>query len=234
MLSDRLCVKYGRRVHLSEAATMRFISQYTSIPVPRVLCAFTRNGWTYIVIERIRGHMIGSGRVKRSEEPKTKLLAQLKEMICELRELKPPETMGVASVDGGSLYDCRIPGPSIRFGPFDTTQDFHRYLRMGREFDSRHDSDIQDLIKQQSKSWPLVFYHSDLSSLNILARGDNIVGIIDWETAGWYPHTGNILLPAKSTHKTHFGSMRLINSYYQCRRSWRWKKSVKNTLEMFE
>ena len=29
--------------------------------------------------------------------------------------------------------------------------------------------------------------HGDLSSLNILVRGDEIVGIIDWETAGWYP-----------------------------------------------
>ncbi|KAJ5218979.1 kinase-like protein [Penicillium cinerascens] len=187
MLTDRLCVKYGRRVHLSEASTMRFISQHTLIPVPRVLCAFTRNGWTYIVMERIRGDMIGSGWVHRSEESKTKLLAQLREMIRELRELKPPETMKVASVDGGSLYDCRILGPSMRFGPFDTTKDFHRHLRMGMEFNSKLDADVKDLIKQQSKSWPLVFSHGDLSSLNILARGDKVVGIIDWETAGWYP-----------------------------------------------
>jgi len=32
-----------------------------------------------------------------------------------------------------------------------------------------------------------VFTHGDLSSLNVLVRGDQIVGIIDWETAGWYP-----------------------------------------------
>lgn len=59
MLNDRLCLKYGRRVHLSEASTMRFISEHTSIPVPKVLCAFTRSGWTYIVIERIQGHIVG-------------------------------------------------------------------------------------------------------------------------------------------------------------------------------
>lgn len=61
MLTDGLCVEYGRRVHLSEASTMRFISQYISIPVPKVLCAFTRSGWTYIVMERIKGDIIGSG-----------------------------------------------------------------------------------------------------------------------------------------------------------------------------
>ncbi|RHZ74236.1 hypothetical protein CDV55_107070 [Aspergillus turcosus] len=187
MLTDRLCVKYGSLVHLSEASTMRFISQHTSIPVPKVFCAFTRSGRTYIVMERIKGHMIGSGWVKRSEDSKAKLLSQLANIVREMRDLQPPEGVGVASVDGGSLYDCRIPGPSLRFGPFDTIQDFHRHLRRGMDFDSRLDPEIQELIKQQSKSWPLVFTHGDLSSLNILARGDNIVGIIDWETAGWYP-----------------------------------------------
>ncbi|KAJ5720912.1 kinase-like protein [Penicillium malachiteum] len=187
MLTDGICVKYGRRVHLSEASTMRFISQHTSIPVPKVLCAFTRSGWTYIVMERIEGDIIGNGWVKRSEDSKAKLLSQLAEKIREMRGLRPPEGTMIASVDDGSLFDCRIPGPSLRFGPFDTIQDFHRHLRMGMEFDSRLDTDIQELIKGQSKSWPLMFTHGDLSSLNILVRGDDIVGIIDWETAGWYP-----------------------------------------------
>ncbi|KAJ5427846.1 Aminoglycoside phosphotransferase [Penicillium cf. griseofulvum] len=135
---------------------MRFISQHTSIPVPKVLCAFTRSGWTYIVMERIRGDIIGEGWVNRSEDSKAKLLSQLAEKIREMRELQP-------------------------------IQNFHRHLRMGMDFDSRVDLEIQELIKQQSKTWPLVFTHGDLSSLNILARRDDIVGIIDWETAGWYP-----------------------------------------------
>lgn len=57
---------------------------------------------------------------------------------------------------------------------------------MGMDFDSSLDPEVQELIRLQNKSWPFVFTHSDLSSLNILVRGDNIVGIIDWETAGWY------------------------------------------------
>lgn len=187
MLTDGLCVKYERRVHLSEASTMRFISQHTSIPVPKVICAFTRSGRTYIVMERIKGDIIGRGWAKRSEDSKAKLLSQLAGMVREMRDLEPSQGMRVASVDGGSLFDCRVPGPSLRFGPFDTIQDFHRHLRMGMEFDSRLDPEMQELIKQQSKSWPLVFTHGDLSSLNFLVRGDDIVGIVGWETAGWHP-----------------------------------------------
>lgn len=138
-------------------------------------------------MERIQGNIIGSGWVSRNEESKAKLLAQLGAMIREMQELNPPEGMGVASVDGGSLYDGRLPGPSPRFGPFDNQQDFHCQLREDLEFDSTLPPDIQDMIKQQSKSWPLKFTHGDLSCLNILVRGDDVVGIVDWETSGWYP-----------------------------------------------
>jgi thiamine kinase-like enzyme len=138
-------------------------------------------------MERIKGDIIGNGWLKRSEESKAKLLSQLKSTIAKMREIQPPEGMVVASLDGGSLYDSRIPGPSLCFGPFSTTQEFHRHLRSGMELDPRVDTELQDLIVQQNRSWPLVFTHGDLSSLNILVRGDGIVGIIDWETAGWYP-----------------------------------------------
>ncbi|KAI9927112.1 hypothetical protein ASPWEDRAFT_55379 [Aspergillus wentii DTO 134E9] len=186
MLTDRLCVKYGTLVDLTEASTMRFIAQNTSIPVPKVLCAFKHHDSTYIVMERIKGDMIGAGWVRRSDESKAKLLSQLKKMIEEMRALQPPEGVGIASVDGGSLYDCRLPGP-LRFGPFRTLEDFHRHLRTGMDYNPRLDLDIQDLIKRHDRYWPLVFTHGDLSSLNILADGDDVVGIVDWETAGWYP-----------------------------------------------
>ena len=187
MLTDRLCVKYGQRIHLSEAATMHFISQNTSIPVPKIHCAFTYRGCPYIVMERIKGDMIGVGWVNRSEESKTKLLTQLKKMIQEIRELPPPEGIGITSISGGTLFDCRLPGPSLRFGPFPSVQGFHRYLRDNMGFNPGLDSEVQNLIRQHDRAWPIVFTHGDLSSLNILVRDDNIVGIIDWETAGWYP-----------------------------------------------
>lgn len=58
---------------------------------------------------------------------------------------------------------------------------------MGVDFGLSLDLKVQELIHLQNKTWPLVFTHGDLSSLNILVCGDNIIGIIDQETAGWYP-----------------------------------------------
>jgi RIO-like serine/threonine protein kinase len=50
---------------------------------------------------------------------------------------------------------------------------------MGVDFGLSLDLKVQELIHLQNKTWPLVFTHGDLSSLNILVCGDNIIGIID-------------------------------------------------------
>lgn len=42
-------------------------------------------------------------------------------------------------------------------------------------------------MKQHNRTWPIIFAHGDLNNLNILVWGDEIIGIVDWETAGWHP-----------------------------------------------
>ncbi|KAF2007407.1 kinase-like protein [Amniculicola lignicola CBS 123094] len=187
-LSKKICVKYGSSVNLSEASSIQFVAKYTSVPVPRVYCAFANSNRAYIVMERIHGDPVGLGWLKRSEESRIKILDQLKDMVGELRHITPPTGIGVAQVDGGPLYDPRLPGTSNHFGPFRTIQDFHKHLRGGLEAHPVHEPEISALISQQDKLQSAsVFTHGDLSSLNVLASGDKIVGIIDWETAGWYP-----------------------------------------------
>ncbi|KAM4065193.1 phosphotransferase enzyme family protein [Hirsutella rhossiliensis] len=49
--------------------------------------------------------------------------------------------------------------------------------------------DIKGMAAKQDGPWPPpVFTHGDLNPFNILVRGDQVVGIIDWEFAGWYPY----------------------------------------------
>lgn len=185
-VSDKICIKSGPLKHISEASTMQFIAQRTSIPVPKIYCAFTRKGRTYIVMERLNGEMLGRGWEARSTESKAKVLSQLKKLVDEMRSI-PPQQQGVSNVNGGPVWDCRLPGTSFCHGPFKTIQDFHKYLRGG--FDGHPDNiEASKLVGLQDRPWPPpVFTHGDLSSLNILVREDEIVGIIDWETAGWYP-----------------------------------------------
>ena len=135
---------------------------------------------------RINGDYVGNGWFSRSKESREAILQQLKSMITEMRSIGPAPDGSVASVSGGSLYDSRLPEtPGDRFGPFQTISDFHRYIRRGVE--THQEEEIGQLIRMHEEAWPICFTHADLSSQNILARGDVVVGIVDWETAGWYP-----------------------------------------------
>jgi len=198
MLPRGICIKYGDWTDLAEASSMEFIRNNTSIPVPKVYCAFKHKKTTYIVMERMKGHKLANYWLTRSEESRTRLLAQLKGLIDEMRRLEAPHGTRIANANGGSLFDMRLPGlavnhpqvTAVRFGPFEDIPSFHRWLT--RPIDEPRESlpaDVNDLIDWYKKNdWGRpVFTHGDLSSLNILVEGDDITGIIDWETAGWYP-----------------------------------------------
>lgn len=197
MLPGGICIKYSEWADLGEASSMEFIRHNTSIPIPKIYCAFKHKKHTYIVMERVKGHIIGSYWLERSEDSRTRLLAQLKHFVDEMRALQPPGP-GIANANGGSLHDLRLPGlwldepvcTAIRFGPFEDIPAFHRWLT--KPFDQPNDTlpaESNDLIKQyRDTDWGQpVFTHGDLNCLNILVDGEKITGIIDWETAGWYP-----------------------------------------------
>lgn len=208
-ISRHLIVKLGPLVHLTEAATMRFVTKNTALPVPKVYCAFVRKSRAYVVMERIQGESLSRVWGSLSKESRHRITSQLQRMFDELRRLQPPKRSGVESCIGGSLHDSRITHslprithslshkvpPVPRFGPFNSIQKFHLWLREGlnpsehpeREVD--HDwIDIKDMVEKQDGPWPAtVFTHGDLNPSNIIVRGDEVVGIIDWEFAGWYP-----------------------------------------------
>jgi len=85
VLSKQMCIKYGRLVDLSEASTIRFISQSTSISSQSPLRIRTRRA-------NIQGEMLGRDWVSRSPESQTTLPLELKEMIREMRAIPPSST----------------------------------------------------------------------------------------------------------------------------------------------
>jgi aminoglycoside phosphotransferase len=194
-LSKHLIVKTGPFSHLTEAATLRFVASKTSIPVPRVHCAFVRKNRAIIVMDRIEGVSLPEAWKTLSIADRDSIFEQLRAMFRELRSLPPPPGVGVESCVGGPVRDSRIPRSWPRFGPFKTIHEFHLWLRHGLRPDDHPDheddddwKDIKAMVEKQDGPWPPpVFTHGDLNPTNILVRGDQVVGIIDWEFAGWYP-----------------------------------------------
>lgn len=147
-------------------------------------------------MERIRGEELPNVWRSLSEESLESILSHLKRILQELRALRPPPGTGVESCVGGSLCDSRIPDSHFRFGPFKTIQDFHLWLRENLKPEDLKDRekdrdwhDLQEMMSKQDGPWPPpCFTHGDLNLSNIFVRDGNVVGIIDWEFSGWYPH----------------------------------------------
>lgn len=190
--SKRKIVKTGRRVRLTEGATMKYLAENTTIPVPNVYCSFLHKNRSYIVMERIRGEELPKVWNSMSKESIKDVLLQLRKIFQELRALTPLPGTGVESCVGGSLYDSRIPRGNPRFGPFKTIQEFHFWLRQDlkpedlKDWEKDQDwHDLQDMMSKQDGPWPPpCFTHGDLNPFNILVRERNVVGIIDWEFSG--------------------------------------------------
>jgi aminoglycoside phosphotransferase (APT) family kinase protein len=189
LVSSKLCIKATAFTTLAEANAMLFVARNTSVPVPKVYCSFKHKDRTYVLMERIAGQDLAQGWTQRSEESKARILAQLKIITAELRSIIPPDGTGVANVDGGPIFDQRLPDKSF-WGPFATIQDFHRELRHGLELGDNEEAfpGLRELIEFHNGPWQRpVFTHGDLSSLNIMAVDDKVTGIVDWESAGWMP-----------------------------------------------
>ena len=199
-ISKHKIIKTGRRTHLTEGATMRYLSEQTTIPIPKVYCSFLHKNRAYIVMERIQGEELPKVWKSMSEESKEDIFTQLRGIFQELRSLTPSPGTGVESCVGGSLYDSRIPRGNPRFGPFKKIQDFHFWLRRDLKLEDLKDQekdqekdqswhDLQEMINKQDGPWPPPkFTHGDINPFNILVREGKVVGIIDWEFSGWYPH----------------------------------------------
>ncbi|KAL6409820.1 hypothetical protein AUP68_06218 [Ilyonectria robusta] len=185
-----ICIKVKPIASLAEAKAMQYVAQHTSIPVPKVYCAFIYKGDSYTVMSKMNGKMLWYSWKTRTGESKSIILAQLRQMVTELRSVPPLEGTSLSGVDGGPFYDCRLPS-RLLWGPYATTRDFHEALANGADLDTEY-ADLPDDIHKlfefyRQSNGQLVLTHGDLSSLNILVEGDDIVGIVDWETAGWLP-----------------------------------------------
>ncbi|KAL7270060.1 hypothetical protein RUND412_007245 [Rhizina undulata] len=188
-LTSNLFVKYGRLIDLSEASAMQYVAQHTSIPVPRVVCAFeSRAGIKYILMTAIKGERLDLVWHQLSEAEKREYLTQLRGYVSELRNIVPLWTQEGGRVGGVGDSQCRDPCVDAHgFGPFQDHEAFHSFLR-GEFDDACENADLQKVINgQRERTYRSVLTHGDLAPRNVIVSNRKISGIIDWETAGWYP-----------------------------------------------
>lgn len=216
---------------------MRFIARNTTIPVPKVYCAFEHKGRVYVVMERIQGQTLWYGWVRRSQESKDKILQSLQLMIQQLHSITPPSNVGVSNISGGPIFDQRLPNNSL-WGPFSTIREFHMKLCDGLGELTPNQTlppNLDKLAAFYNRPWPTpTFTHGDLSSSNSSFKVMKLLVLLIGKLQGGCHHIGNILPPGMLILQTNSGRWKLIIFFPLCQRPWKWKRLEGSIMEIFK
>ncbi|KAJ3780881.1 kinase-like domain-containing protein [Lentinula aff. detonsa] len=185
----------GRRDATVEVATMKFIRQHTSIPVPKVLGVLRYRGKQHIFMTRLAGKEIDDRQWKvYSQHTKDAILSQLRSFITQLRQIGPPPQTPpfICNILGGPIMDHRL-CVDHPYGPYRDEEQMNLQIRQGLTVDrfaeiGKFPKEVTELIRQSHDlRHPIVFTHNDIAMRNIMIDGDRVTGLIDWECAGWLP-----------------------------------------------
>lgn len=185
-----LYLKYRSEADLArnEFNALTRLHHETSIPAPTPLDLLPdEEDNAYLLMTRLPGHPLWRCQELFSDADCDAIVAQLQDYVGQLRAL--PRTgaaatnrhMLICNTLGGACREHRI-REAAPVGPFADEAAFSRCLRLGDD--------------PARRGHGVVFTHADLSPRNVLVErfvrwdgrpGWRVTGIVDWETAGYYP-----------------------------------------------
>ncbi|CVK97632.1 uncharacterized protein FMAN_11629 [Fusarium mangiferae] len=171
----------------NEYNALQILEQKTTIPAPRALDIVCQNNdeddSSYLLMTRVPGTPLAICRDALSDQDYANLSVQLKDCVSQMRDIPKPanHNMAICNTLGEACRDPRIRDWSA-VGPFPDEASFSQNLRFSDE--------------PSRRGHQICFTHGDLNPRNIMVerisnsagvRGWQLSGIIDWETAGYYP-----------------------------------------------
>ena len=192
-LSRHTVLKTGFSVRPAEPSAMRYVATHSRIPIPIVFKSWTlSNGSGAFIMEWIQGsYTFEQQRKIIGTDRSLKIVHKVRSFVEELRSLPQPDDIRgmVCAFDGSTCFDDRI--QSQKCGPFASEGAFNRYRLglLGRFlWEPSTRKQIENIKLRLRDDHRIVLTHGDLKDCNILMdNADNVVAIIDWETAGWMP-----------------------------------------------
>lgn len=208
----KLIVKFGPCVVVEEALCLRMLRKTLpeKVPVPEVYGWRVEEGRVFIYMELIQGETLHDRWDHLSDQGKTLICAQLKEIIAVLRQLEPgPSDSFIGMWMQGNLYQPidlftdKIVGSITRrllldyvfeaipsAGPFKTVKEFNDWFSALPQQQLPDSLKYKDPYREFLPDGGIRFTHGDLHRGNIIiSRTDppRVMAVIDWTHAGWYP-----------------------------------------------
>ncbi len=193
-------VKSGPTVESAEATALELISRRLDVPVPRFHSTSTRlDGTTSISMDYVDGHTLSDIWTSLSNEQKLAIAEQLRVIVIAMRSLQP-ENNTIGSCGGGPTIDIRRYS-IYKGGPFADEDAFNDFL--ASDVLPATPSILVRKFRQQLRTdHRLVFTHGDIAQHNVIIKDNNVVALLDWQCAGWYPEYWDyvkfFMRPAKS------------------------------------
>jgi hypothetical protein len=167
----------------NEFNALRRVHRETSVPAPEPLDIIVNGHNSYLLMTRVPGAPLWMCQELFSDTDCDEIVTQLKDYVAQLRAL--PKTvnpeMAICNTLGEPCRDHRIQSADP-IGPFADEAAFSQCLRFSDE--------------PSRRGHKMVFTHADLNPRNILVDQVSlpdgstrwrVTGIVDWETAGYYP-----------------------------------------------
>ncbi|KAK4130635.1 kinase-like protein [Trichocladium antarcticum] len=172
---------------INEHDALQLIRKNSDLMVPQPLDFVSDSKWSYMVTARVPGYQLSEVFSMLTDEQLHALAMDLNEFLSKLRAIPKgarSRTAPMTAVTGAAGGDCHHVRMELMFGkgtygPFTTEQDFHDFIRPRRP---AAPGEIQ------RGGHDIVMTHGDLSRRNVIVDKDGrLVGVVDWEHAGWYP-----------------------------------------------
>lgn len=196
--------KYKQHIMESEVATMKYVRDHTTIPVPEVYAFDTSTTnpakSPYILMECIHGWRTPLKLQDLPNPVLCKILDQLANVLVQLSLLQFPK-IGYLRDDspGGYRIDAMLDRKGKQVGPFSSAAEYYRW-RADQPLNRSNESlvDLQDalfhsylyqlalpfLMNSVRNEGPFPLAHNDLGVHNVLFDEDwKLVGVIDWSGA---------------------------------------------------
>jgi hypothetical protein len=192
--SRNAILKIGPSVKRAEAEAMRFITDHTSVPVPRVLEFYEKDGLGHLFMSKVEGRILADLWSGLSTDNRNFVINQLQGYVSQWQSLQGPfcgALWNSPCLDIFFQHLCLASLGDKKYGPYRSRKDYNRglveALRNSRPTGTLGQSE-QSLVERITalEDERKIFSHGDLHLGNIIVDDSvTITGVIDWEGAGF-------------------------------------------------
>ncbi|KAJ4308777.1 hypothetical protein N0V84_011893 [Fusarium piperis] len=168
----------------SEAVNIAFLQAHTTLPIAPIVTSWDEDGRSFFVSKRIPGKPLNEAWASMTAEDKHRVAKQTSACLDQLRLL---HSLRVQTVDGKPVFSAFLfpVGYGIPHGPFSSDQELWEEFAKALQHVPEHAT--KRLRERMPTSTPYTFTHGDLTNVNIMVQDGHLTGILDWESAGYYP-----------------------------------------------